>query len=135
MEARSRRSACAGLQRRSRLVFRQARLPADAMLSCGERHIRTHSDTSHPLRMIIQLQAHEPGESDYLPRSAGDAVQSGWHHVCFRVVSADETIKELKQRGVKVVGEPQSPPGIGIRFAFFVDPWGNRVEVLEQLEK
>lgn len=58
---------------------------------------------------------------------------SGWHHVCFRVDSVDHTIDELKRRDVAIVSEPQDVAALGLRIAFFADPWGNIFEVIQSL--
>jgi glyoxylase I family protein len=58
---------------------------------------------------------------------------SGWHHVCFRVESVDEAIDQLMQRAVTVVSEPHDVGPMGLRVAFFADPWGNLFEVTQSL--
>lgn len=56
---------------------------------------------------------------------------SGWHHVCFRVDSVDDAVAELKRRGVTIVSEPHDVVPMGRRVAFFADPWGNLLEVIQ----
>lgn len=56
---------------------------------------------------------------------------SGWHHPGFSVDSVDETIVELKRRGVTIASEPHDVAAIGLRVAFFADPWGNLFEVIQ----
>jgi catechol 2,3-dioxygenase-like lactoylglutathione lyase family enzyme len=58
---------------------------------------------------------------------------SGWHHMCFRVDSVDDTVDELKRRGVTIVSEPHDLAAMGLRVAFFADPWGNLFEVIQSL--
>lgn len=58
----------------------------------------------------------------------------GWHHVCFRVQSVDTAIEHLKQRSVTIVSEPHDVVAMGLRVAFFADPWGNYFEVTQLLE-
>lgn len=58
---------------------------------------------------------------------------AGWHHVCFRTHSVDQSIAELRNRGVRIVSEPKDAPALGLRFAFFSDPWGNLFELSEPL--
>jgi catechol 2,3-dioxygenase-like lactoylglutathione lyase family enzyme len=58
---------------------------------------------------------------------------SGWHHVRLRVDSIEDTVKELKRRGVKIVSEPHDVAAIRSRLGFFADPWGNLFEVLQSL--
>jgi len=40
-------------------------------------------------------------------------------------------INELKRRGVTVASEPHDVPAMGLRVAFFADPWGNLFEVIQ----
>jgi catechol 2,3-dioxygenase-like lactoylglutathione lyase family enzyme len=58
---------------------------------------------------------------------------SGWHHVCFHVDSVDEAINELRRRGVPIVSEPHDVVAMGRRVAFFADPWGNLLEVIQRI--
>jgi pimeloyl-ACP methyl ester carboxylesterase/catechol 2,3-dioxygenase-like lactoylglutathione lyase family enzyme len=58
---------------------------------------------------------------------------SGWHHLGFRVDNVDQTVDELKRRGVTIVLEPKDAAALGLRVAFFADPWGNIFEVIESL--
>lgn len=58
-----------------------------------------------------------PSTSDY-----------GGHHVAFYVDDMDAAVQRLRERGVRVLGEPMSLPGPesgpGARFIFFRAPWG-----------
>jgi glyoxylase I family protein len=54
---------------------------------------------------------------------------SGWHHLGIRVDDVDAAVSVLKQRNVTIVSEPHDVPVIGLRLAFFADPWGNLLEV------
>jgi catechol 2,3-dioxygenase-like lactoylglutathione lyase family enzyme len=56
---------------------------------------------------------------------------SGWHHPGFSVDSVDTVIDELKHRDVTIVSEPHDVPAMGLRVAFFADPWGNLFEVIQ----
>lgn len=58
---------------------------------------------------------------------------SGWHHVCLAVDSVDATVEELRRRGVTIVKGPFELAEIGRRLAFFSDPWGNLLELAEDL--
>jgi catechol 2,3-dioxygenase-like lactoylglutathione lyase family enzyme len=58
---------------------------------------------------------------------------SGWHHIGFRVESVDSAIDELKRRGVTIVSEPHDVAAMGLRVAFFADPWGNLFEIIQSL--
>jgi catechol 2,3-dioxygenase-like lactoylglutathione lyase family enzyme len=58
---------------------------------------------------------------------------SGWHHAGLRVECVNTSVEELKRRGVTIVSEPHDVAAIGLRVAFFADPWGNLFEVTELL--
>jgi glyoxylase I family protein len=60
---------------------------------------------------------------------------SGWHHPGFNVDSVDAVIGELKRRDVTIVNEPHDVPAMGLRVAFFTDPWGNLFEVIQSIAK
>jgi catechol 2,3-dioxygenase-like lactoylglutathione lyase family enzyme len=55
---------------------------------------------------------------------------SGWHHVGIRVDDVDATVDELRCRDVTIVSEPHDVPALGLRLAFFSDPWGNLLELI-----
>ncbi|ADV82442.1 VOC family protein [Terriglobus saanensis] len=58
---------------------------------------------------------------------------SGWHHLGFRVDSVDAVIDELKCRDVTIASEPHDVPAMGLRVAFFADPWDNLFEVIQPI--
>jgi glyoxylase I family protein len=60
---------------------------------------------------------------------------SGWHHPGFSVDSVNAVIDELKRRGVTIASEPHDVPAMGLRVAFFADPWGNLFEVIQPLPR
>lgn len=60
---------------------------------------------------------------------------SGWHHPGFSVDSVDAVIDELKRREVTIASEPHDVPAMGLRVAFFADPWGNLFEVIQPITK
>ncbi len=47
-----------------------------------------------------------------------------------RVDNVDAAVAELKRRGVKIFSEPHDVAAMGLRIAFFADPWGNLLEVI-----
>ena len=57
----------------------------------------------------------------------------GYHHFCLDTPSVDNTLAELRGRGVSIIGEPFDLAAIGKRLAFISDPWGNLIELAEQL--
>jgi len=58
---------------------------------------------------------------------------AGFHHFCLNVSSIDETVAELRRRGVTIVTAPFELPVIGRRLAFLADPWGNLIELAQVL--
>jgi glyoxylase I family protein len=56
---------------------------------------------------------------------------SGLHHLAFRVATVDDTIAELRRRGVTVISEPHDVPKLRLRVSFFADPWGNLFELIQ----
>jgi lactoylglutathione lyase/glyoxylase I family protein len=55
----------------------------------------------------------------------GDSLRlAGFHHFCLNVASIDDTVAELRRRGVTIVTEPFELPVINRRLAFLADPWG-----------
>jgi catechol 2,3-dioxygenase-like lactoylglutathione lyase family enzyme len=58
---------------------------------------------------------------------------SGLHHPGFSVDSVDDVIAELKRRDVTIASEPHDVPAMGLRVAFFADPWGNLFEVIQTI--
>jgi glyoxylase I family protein len=64
----------------------------------------------------------------------GDSLRlAGHHHFCLNVDSVDDTLAELRRRGVTIVTEPFELPEIYRRLAFFSDPWGNLIELAQVL--
>jgi lactoylglutathione lyase/glyoxylase I family protein len=45
----------------------------------------------------------------------------------------EETLAELRARGVKIVAEPWVLPSLSRKLAFFADPFGNLIELSEVL--
>ncbi|MBM2619361.1 VOC family protein [Actinoplanes sp. LDG1-06] len=58
---------------------------------------------------------------------------NGYNHVCLSVDSVDDTLAELRRRGVDVVNAPFEIDDISARLAFFRDPWGNMFEISERI--
>ena len=80
------------------------------------------------------------GEGNTLPAEVrpytdlGDSLKySGYHHFCLHVASVEETLAQLRARGVKIVAEPWVLPAINRKLAFFADPFGNLIELSEVL--
>jgi lactoylglutathione lyase len=62
--------------------------------------------------------------------SAGSAID----HIGFSVADLDAKIKELEAAGVKVVNPVRDLPGV-FKLAFVEDPWGTRIEVVQDADK
>jgi lactoylglutathione lyase/glyoxylase I family protein len=58
----------------------------------------------------------------------------GYNHVCLSVDSVDDTLAELRERGVDIVSPPFEIDDISARLAFFRDPWGNMFELSERID-
>jgi catechol 2,3-dioxygenase-like lactoylglutathione lyase family enzyme len=61
--------------------------------------------------------------------SAGSAID----HVGFSVADLDATMKTLEAAGIKVTSPVRDVPGL-FKLAFVEDPWGTRIEVVEDPE-
>lgn len=61
-------------------------------------------------------------------------VANGFNHVCLSVESVDDTLEELRKRGVDIVNPPFEIDDISARLAFFRDPWGNMFELSERID-
>ncbi|AWB25770.1 MULTISPECIES: VOC family protein [Alphaproteobacteria] len=57
--------------------------------------------------------------------------QRGWHHLCLKVDSIEDTLAELGRRGVTIVAGPLEYEPIRRRGGFFADPWGNLIEIIQ----
>ena len=60
-------------------------------------------------------------------------VKLGYDHLCFNVEDLDKTSEELNKRNVNVV-RSFSVPTIGKRVAFIADPFGNKIELCEDIK-
>lgn len=58
---------------------------------------------------------------------------NGFNHVCLSVDSVDDTLAELRRRGVDIVNPPFEIDDISARLAFFRDPWGNMFELSQRI--
>jgi catechol 2,3-dioxygenase-like lactoylglutathione lyase family enzyme len=61
--------------------------------------------------------------------TAGVAPTGGWDHLALHVESVDEAFQELVAKGVKIRSEPRDFQNV--RIAFFFDPDGNVLELVE----
>jgi catechol 2,3-dioxygenase-like lactoylglutathione lyase family enzyme len=83
---------------------------------------------------VFELLAGPGAEARHKYEDLHDSYRlAGWHHVCFRVSSVDDAVAQLKRRSVKIVSEPHDVAPMGLRVAFFSDPWGNLFEFTQLL--
>src|SRR5262252_2616840 len=59
---------------------------------------------------------------------------SGLDHICFSVANLDAKMKEFDAAGIKIVTPARDVEGL-FRLAFIEDPWGTRIEVVQDPEK
>jgi lactoylglutathione lyase/glyoxylase I family protein len=64
----------------------------------------------------------------------GDSLRlAGYHHFCLAVSNIEQTLAELRNRGVKIITEPFYLDDINRNLAFICDPFGNLVELSEDV--
>ncbi len=78
----------------------------------------------------IELIGREAVEGQAQPHALGQGV--GINHIALHVASCDEAYRELNELGVEVLAEPR-PFRDEVRIAFFADPDGNVLELVEEL--
>ena len=69
-------------------------------------------------------------KNDKAQPSAGSALD----HIGFSVADLDAKMKEFESSGVKIVNPARDVPGL-FKLAFVEDPWGTRIEVVQDPEK
>lgn len=85
-------------------------------------------------RFVFELLAGPGADSRPSYKDLHDSFQqAGWHHVCFRVDNIDAAVEQLRGRAVTIVSEPHDVAALGLRVAFFADPWGNLFEFTQPL--
>jgi catechol 2,3-dioxygenase-like lactoylglutathione lyase family enzyme len=62
----------------------------------------------------------------------GGSEGTGMHHIGFSYLNLDEKMKAFEAGGVKIVRPVR--PGGKLKAAFVEDPWGTRIEVVEDVE-
>ena len=64
----------------------------------------------------------------------GDSMRfGGFHHFCLAVNDVESTVAELRKRGVTIVMPPFVVDVVNRKLAFFSDPWGNLIELMQVL--
>jgi len=69
-------------------------------------------------------------KNDKAQPSTGSALD----HIGFSVADLDATLKDLEAAGAKIVNPARDVPGL-FKLAFVDDPWGTRIEVVQDPEK
>ncbi|MDP9380573.1 MAG: VOC family protein [Chloroflexota bacterium] len=78
----------------------------------------------------IELIGRESIEGEQHPRPIGQGV--GINHLALRVGNTEEAFRELVEKGVSVLREPSDFQTV--RIAFFTDPDGNVLELVQELD-
>jgi catechol 2,3-dioxygenase-like lactoylglutathione lyase family enzyme len=75
---------------------------------------------------VFEYQA--PDQRGDLPRNS----DIGGHHIALYVADIDAAVAYLRQRGVRVLGEPTASKGphLGQRWVYFLAPWGLQCELV-----
>lgn len=75
---------------------------------------------------VFQYEA--PEQEDTPPRNS----DVGGHHVAFYVADLDAAVAYLRDKGVRVLGDPtaSSGPSEGQRWVYFLSPWGMQFELV-----
>jgi catechol 2,3-dioxygenase-like lactoylglutathione lyase family enzyme len=58
----------------------------------------------------------------------------GGHHIAFKVADIIQAVSYLRGKGVRVFEGPaaiESGPNAGVKWIYFLDPWGNQLELFE----
>ena len=84
---------------------------------------------------IELIEVREPEEQKVQP----EGYVPGSKHVCFLVEDVDQTYADMKAEGYDFHGEPchfeeETPDLEGVKFAYFRDPDGNILEIIEMPE-
>src|SRR2546423_2176167 len=69
-------------------------------------------------------------KNDKAQPSTGSALD----HIGFSVADLDATLKDLEAAGAKIVNPARDVPGL-FKLAFVDDPWGTRIEVVQDPQK
>ena len=76
---------------------------------------------------IFEYEA--PEQNTVLPRNS----DVGGHHLAFYVDDLNSAVEYLKQKGVRLLGEPTlrtSGPNAGQHWVYFLAPWGMQLELV-----
>ena len=84
-----------------------------------------------PNPMLELFEYSRPTDSRKIPPRNCDV---GGHHIALKVEDLDAAVNYLRDKGVEVMAGPtalQDGPCAGLRFIYFLDPWGNQLELVE----
>jgi|SRR5579872_851464 len=90
------------------------------------RELRFYRCAGRAIFEVFQYSA--PDQRGELPRNS----DLGGHHVALYVDDLDGAVRYLRERGVRVLGEPtaSSGPSFGQRWVYFLAPWGMQFELV-----
>jgi predicted enzyme related to lactoylglutathione lyase len=71
----------------------------------------------------------KPGADGY-----GKSVGSAVDHIGFSVEDVAGTMQALEADGATITNEPRTVPAAGFTFGFVEDPWGTRIELIDDAE-
>jgi len=82
--------------------------------------------------LVLELFRYERplGANPHPPRNH----DVGGHHLAFHVKNIDEAAAFLRRKGVRLMDGPieiKEGPSAGVRALYFLDPWGNQLELVE----
>jgi len=87
-----------------------------------------------PNVMLELIQYDKPDNRRTVPPLNADV---GAHHITLRVENIDQAISYLRSKGVDLMDGPvvvDSGPVAGLKWIYFLDPWGNTMELYEHGE-
>ncbi|MCI0402850.1 MAG: VOC family protein [Acidobacteria bacterium] len=84
-----------------------------------------------PNLMLELFRYEKPADAARIPPRNCDL---GGHHIAFKVEDLDTATSYLQEKGVRAMQGPivlQEGPCAGQRLNYFLDPWGNQLELVE----
>jgi glyoxylase I family protein len=84
-------------------------------------------------RAVFEVFEYEAPDQRTRPPRNSDV---GGHHVALYVEDLDAAVAELRERGLRVLGEPTASkgPSLGQRWVYFLSPWGMQFELVSYPE-
>jgi catechol 2,3-dioxygenase-like lactoylglutathione lyase family enzyme len=82
--------------------------------------------------LILELFQYDKPEDKRMspPRNC----DRGGHHLALKVANIEEAVSYLRGKGVRMMEGPvtiESGPTAGLKWIYFLDPWGNQLELFE----